>query len=330
MKFMAGVSGLMNITPNFSSIYLSFLALAGGLVMLAAGGDFLVAGAARLARRLGMTPLLIGLTIVAFGTSMPELFVGLAAVMQGYPDILVGNVVGSNIANIGLILGLSALLVPLSVTVKNIAYEFYLVLAATLVLFAVAWMGVFPRIGGLVFVGSLIWYTVYSCRHGINKNDNGEDRSENQASVCSWAKLSALIGLGLVSLALGSGLFIDGAVDVARYFGVSELVIGLTLAAVGTSLPELASSIAAIRRRQYDLVVGNVVGSNLFNLLMVLGSAALFKPFPVSSSMLFRDLPVMLLFSLILLPMLTGRRGMGRHHGVVMLGLYGGYIYLLF
>ncbi len=317
-------------SPNFPSIYISLLALAGGLVMLVGGGDSLVAGASKLARRLGMTPLLIGLTVVAFGTSMPELFVGLSAVMQGCPDILIGNVVGSNIANIGLILGLSALLVPLSVTVKNIAYEFYLVLAATLALFVVAWMGVFPRIGGFVFVGSLIWYTVYSCRHWINKNNNGEDISENQASVSSCTKISVLIGLGLVFMALGSGLFIDGAVDVARYLGVSELVIGLTLAAVGTSLPELASSIAAIRRRQYDLVVGNVVGSNLFNLLMVLGTAALFRPFPVSSSMLFRDLPVMLAFSLVLLPMLTGRSGMGRHHGMVLLGLYGGYMYLLF
>lgn len=314
---------------HFSSIYYSFFALAGGLVMLASGGDWLVAGAAKLARRLGMTPLLVGLTVVAFGTSMPELFVGLAALFQGYPDILVGNVVGSNIANVGLILGFSALLVPLSVTISSIVGEFYLVIAASLVLLLIAWLGFFPRTVGVFFVGALIWYTVYSCRHVVCRNSNGE-MAEDDPPEGSLVQVFALICVGLLLLTLGSDLFIDGAVDTARYLGVSELVVGLTLAAVGTSLPELASSIAAIRRYQYDLVVGNVVGSNLFNLLMVLGCGALFRPFPVSSSMLSRDVPIMLAFSLVLLPMLTCRRGMGRQHGVLLLCSYGAYVYLLF
>ncbi len=305
----------------------ALLALAGGLAGLVVGGELLVSGAVRLARCLGMSSLLIGLTIVAFGTSMPELFVSLAALLQGRPAVMIGNVVGSNIANVGLILGVAACLVSLPVRFDTVRRELCYVLAASFGLVVLTVAGCFYRAAGAVYVAAIIAYTVWSYRKAaILRRENGE--------ICSPAAgvvVTALVRVfaGLVLLAVGSGYFIDGAVVMARLFGVSELVIGLTLAAVGTSLPELAASISAIRHGQHKLLVGNVIGSNLFNLLMVMGSAALVRPFSLPRDLLYRDLPVMAGFSLALVPMLARDNMLRRWQGAMLLGAYFLYIYSL-
>lgn len=321
----------MNFAPNYSSIPLSWIALIGGLVLLTAGGELLVSGAAKLAQRLGMSSLLIGLTVVAFGTSMPELFVGLIALFQNHPDILTGNVIGSNIANIGLILGICALITPLPVRFRSVSLELYIVLAATIIVFFTAWHGIFPRFLGVLFFMSLVLYTVQSFRQAAKTNKKLRQNVPGGAAA-EKHPLPAIIALtvtGLGCLPIGSNFFIKGALDVARHFGVSELVIGLTLAAVGTSLPELASCLAAIRQRQAEILAGNIIGSNLFNLLMVLGFCGLLAPFPMSSNLLTRDIPIMFSFSAVLLSLLAVQQGLSRLHGFILLAAYLGYLAIL-
>ena len=297
----------------------------GGLVMLVGGGEALVGGATRLAGRLGMKPLLIGLTVVAFGTSVPELFVSLTAALKGYPDIMIGNVVGSNIANIGLILGCCALLSPLALTIGEVWYELLLVGGGSVLLMLCSGYGFFPRAMGLLFVLTLAGYTILVCNAGMRQQEQEKENGNNGNQASGDMGLPLMLGLillGLVLLAGGSNLFIRGAVDLARYFGVSELIIGLTLAAIGTSLPELASSLVALRHDESGLLIGNVIGSNMFNLFMVLGLTGLLKPFSLSSDLLHRDLPVMLAFTLILIPILHKKGGTRRIHGVLLLGGY--------
>ncbi len=310
----------MHSDPSFPSVALAFLAVAGGLAMLVGGGEALVAGATRLARRLGMTPLAIGLTVVAFGTSVPELSVSLNAAFQGHPDIMIGNVVGSNIANIGLILGCCALLAPLHLAMREVWVELLLVVAGSVFLMFCSGYGSFPRSVGILFILTLVTYTVFVCRATMNGNDNAPEADDRPRLALPLVLL--LIAGGLALLSLGSSLFIRGAVDVARFFRVSELVIGLTLAAIGTSLPELASSLAALRHRESGLLIGNVIGSNMFNLFMVLGLTGAIRPFALSDELLRRDLPVMLAFTLILIPVLHRNGGTRRHHGALFLGAY--------
>ena len=321
----------MNFEPNYSSILLAWIALISGLILLTAGGELLVAGAAKLARRLGMSSLLIGLTVVAFGTSMPELFVGLIALFQDHPDILTGNVIGSNIANIGLILGICALIAPLPVRFRSVALELYSGLAAAIIVFLAAWHGIFPRFIGFIFFSALIIYTVQSFRlaGAAHKKFPAKNDGAGQEEKHRLPAIIVKTVTGLACLPVGSDLFIKGAVDVARHWGVSELVIGLTFAAVGTSLPELASCLAALRRRQTEILVGNIIGSNLFNLLMVLGFCGLLMPYPMSVNLLTRDIPVMFSFSLVLLALLAVQQGLSRLHGFILLASYLGYLYIL-
>ncbi len=319
----------MSQAANFSSLPLAFLAVAGGLLLLVGGGETLVSGATRLAKRLGMSPLVIGLTIVAFGTSVPELFVSITASIQGHPDIMIGNVVGSNIANVGLILGLCGLIMPLTLTLKEVWTELLLVVGGSVILMAATAYGHFPRVLGGVFVLTLVGYTATTYRNNMDNDKKtvleGSEIPAHPALLPSLALV--IVGLGL--LAGGSNLFISGAIDVARHFGVSELVIGLTMAAIGTSLPELASSISALRRNESGLLIGNVIGSNMFNLFMVLGLTGLIHPFALSPDLLRRDLPVMLAFTLLLIPILHRNGGTKRLHGVLFLGSYLTYCYTL-
>ncbi len=308
---------------TYSSIALSFVAVVGGLSLLVTGGEMLVSGAIKLAARLGMRPLLIGLTVVAFGTSMPELFVSMVANAKGHPDIMLGNVVGSNIANIGLILAISALLRPLYVHYTRLRLELWAVVVTGCIFAGITWYGYFSRLSGLTFIGLLIWYTWFVYRHPASRAESIEE--ETASSI----RILFLCGVGLVALAAGSDFFIRGAVDVALHFGVSDLVIGLTMAAVGTSLPELASCISAIRRHHTDLLVGNIIGSNLFNLLMVFGGTALFYPFAIPADLLIRDVPVMIGFSIVLLISIITKHQVSRLTGLVLLVAYGIYMYAL-
>ncbi len=310
---------------NFPSLLVSFLALAAGLVMLAAGGEALVAGASRFALRHGMRPMVVGLTVVAFGTSMPELFVSLSAALQNHVDIMIGNVVGSNIANIGLVLALAALLRPLPVHFSKIRRDLLLVLLLSSLVFLIAWTGYFYRVYGVLFVGGVVWYTVHVCRDTRYKRENF-DQLEKQAERESNLRIFGLQGGGLLLLAYGSDLFIQGAVDVARYLGVTELAIGLSMAAIGTSLPELASSLSAVRRGEHEMLIGNIVGSNLFNLLMVMGATAVIHPFRLSGELLSRDLPVMLGYAVALTALLYYRHRLERWPALAMLLGYVGYL----
>jgi cation:H+ antiporter len=308
------------------------MALAAGLVLLTGGGEMLVTGAAKLAKRLGMSSLLIGLTVVAFGTSMPELFVGLISLYRNHPDILTGNVIGSNIANVGLILGMCALITPLPVRFREVSLELYMVLAGSALVFVAAWITFFPRLLGLIFVIILAFYTVLCLRSAAasnRKRKENEHSSRQEDKSLSLAIIIPVTVIGLVCLPVGSNFFIKGAVDVARYFGVSELVIGLTLAAVGTSLPELASCLAAIRQRQTSILAGNIIGSNLFNLLMVLGLCGLLVPFPMAPTLLYRDIPIMFSFAAVLLPILAVQHGLNRVHGAILFFAYAGYLFIL-
>ncbi len=307
---------------HFSSIYISLLALIGGLTILVAGGEALVSGAVKLASRLGMSSILIGLTVVAFGTSMPEFFVSLSASLQGQPDIMLGNVVGSNIANIGLILGCCALLSPLTAHFRLFANELYLVIGTSLTVAGLAWYGHFTRSCGFLFIVVLILFTWFSFKNGSTEIES----DENQDPQASYWLIFLLCGGGLAGLSFGSKLFITGAIDVALFYGVPNLIIGLTMAAVGTSLPELASSISAIRRKETDMLMGNIIGSNLFNLLMVLGGIAVIKPFDLGRELLVRDLPVMTLFSAVLIPLLFFGNKITRLHGFLLLSAYGLYM----
>lgn len=319
----------MQPLANFSSLNMAFIALAGGLTVLVVGGDLLISGAVKMAARLGMSSLLIGLTVVAFGTSMPELFVSVTAALHGHPNIMLGNIVGSNIANIGLVLAVSALIYPLIINFKRLAGEFYLLSVIYAVLLVTAYWGMFPRILGIIFICLLIGYTVYACRAETSRHEKPAkpDKSTSKASI--FYIISLCLG-GLICMWFGSKYFIKGAVDIARFFGLSELVIGLTVAAVGTSLPELASSISAIRRRNGDMLVGNILGSNIFNLLMVMGCTGTIFPFHLPATALYRDLPIMTAFTLILIPIAkTRKQTLTRLYGGLLLVAYAGYMLLL-
>lgn len=318
------------MVANFSSTWFSALALISGLLLLLAGGESLISGATKLATRLGMSPLLIGLTVVAFGTSMPELFVSINATVGGHPDIMFGNVVGSNIANIGLILALSAIIYPLTVHFHRLKIELILLIAASLVLAAATGYGFFPRSLGVLFCCALFAYTYFAYRseNKVNSLKPAQSAAE-RAELPSYPFIVLLSVFGLVLMWFGSDYFIAGAVDLARFFGFSELVIGLTLAAVGTSLPELASCLSAIRKNQADILVGNIVGSNLFNLLLVLGLTAVIKPFDLPQGTLIRDLPIMIGFSMILVPIALFRKKITRLNGLLLLAVYCSYVFVV-
>ncbi len=306
----------------------AFLLVAAGLAGLVAGGELLVSGAIRLARLLGMTPALIGLTVVAFGTSTPELFVSIAAVLRDAPEVVVGNVVGSNIANVGLILGVAACLTSLPVRFRAVRRDLAWMLVSSILLIAFAWHGRLPRAGGVLLLLFIAGHTTVACHRAARHRPllpSGQEARPATALPLAAARVAA----GLLLLAAGSEGFIDGAITLAHIFGVSELVIGLTLAAVGTSLPELAATVAAVRRRQHELLVGNIIGSNFFNLAMVLGAAALLRPIPLPADLLARDLPVMLLFSLVLWPILCHDGVVRRWHGMLLLTAYIAYLGLL-
>lgn len=292
------------------SIWMIFLLLA-GFVLLIGGAELLVRGASQLAADLGISPLVIGLTVVAFGTSSPELAVSVLSAHSGQAGIALGNVVGSNICNILLILGLSALVAPLVVARQVVRLEVPIMIGVSLLLVLFALDGVIGRWEGGLFFAGVIVYIVWTIRRSRRENREQSPPAEAPAAGGSSSRgvqVLQIVG-GLVLLGVGSKWLVDGAVAVATFFGVSDLVIGLTVVAIGTSLPELATSVLASLRGQRDIAVGNVVGSNIFNILVVLGLTAIFAPagVPVPQSALTFDLPVMLVVAVACLPIfLTG------------------------
>lgn len=301
-----------------------------GALLLYAGGEALVRSATQLARLWGMSPLLIGLTVVAFGTSTPELAATLIAALRGESEIAIGNVVGSNIANLGLILGASALIFPIAVQAQFIRREVPIMLfsAALVPLFAAnGWVG---RWEGGALVALLVPY-LWSLLAGREKRQIEEvfDTEYGGEEQPLWRALTgAVLGIGL--LVCGASVLIEGAVGIARSFGLPERVIGITLVALGTSLPELAAALVAAFRREADIVIGNLVGSNIFNVFGVLGIAAAVHPIRVVPADLYVDLAVMMAFSFAVLPMLIYRRRIGRFAGALFLGSYLTYVAILY
>jgi len=307
-----------------------WLLLGGGLLYV--GGELLVGNAIKLARNLGLSPMIIGLTVVSLGTSAPELAASLAAVYSGAPDVAIGNVIGSNIANIGLILGAAAILRPMVTTARFIKREIPFLVAVSLFLCFVVWSGSVGRVEGVLLLCLLVLFLAYLLRYGDGESAEVEDEFAEEFDVAASPVWKAVLGtlLGVVTLVLGAEAFVEGAVGLARIFGVSERVIGLTLVAFGTSLPELASSLVAAARKQADIVVGNVVGSNIFNIVTVLGLTAVLKPFSFESAGLDLDLGVMIGFvGLAWVTLYTGLR-VSRTEGIVMVLLYLTYIAVLF
>ncbi len=309
-----------------------------GLVTLVAGAQLLVRGASKLALSFGISPLVVGLTVVAFGTSAPELAVSVQSSWGGQVDIALGNVIGSNIFNVLFILGLSAVIAPLVVAPQLIRQEVPIMLGASLLLFLLALDGAIGRLDAALLFGLLIAYTVFLIRQSRREQKaTREEYAQEFGGTGSrwdrhWAVQMALIAAGLALLVLGANWLVDAAVSLARLFGLSELVIGLTIVAAGTSLPEVATSVVATVRGERDIAVGNVIGSNAFNILAVLGVSGLLAPqaLPVPAAMLNFDLPVMIAVAAACLPIFFTGHVIARWEGVLFLCYYAAYTaYLL-
>jgi len=304
----------------------SYVLLVLGLGLLVAGGDVLVRSAASLATRLGVSPLVIGLTVVAFGTSAPELAATLVSSLQGAPDIGIGNVLGSNVANVGLILGLSAIVATIASNDAFVRRDLPIAIAAMVLLVPMTLDGMLGRWDGLALLTLLAAYLALLMRSdGAALKGEAPDASGGPL----WRTVGgALLGLGL--LLGGAEATVRGAVDIATALGVPERVIGLTLVAFGTSLPELASAVAAAARRQGDMILGNIAGSNIFNVLAVLGVAGSATRLPANAAAIGPDLAVAVAFSAVLLAIMAWRGQLGRAAGVVLFAGYLAYVTSLF
>ena len=306
-----------------------------GLVGLYFGAEWLVKGASRFASSFNIKPVVIGLTIVAFGTSTPELVTSVIAGIRHSSDIAMGNVIGSNIANIGLILGLSAIVQPLRVDMKLLYREMPIVVGISFFLYFIGWDGTLSRLEGFILVAGILAYTFYVYRIALKEAASIEQEYLEfeeyiEKGNTTIAKDIFLIIIGLGGLVGGAYLLVHSATYIARVIGISELVIGLTVVAVGTSLPELATSMVAAIRKESDISVGNVLGSNIFNILAVLGIAAMIQPIQVNPASLHVDMPVMLLFSIFLIPIITWKFVLTRGQGVLLLIGYSVYVLWLF
>ncbi|MDR5682560.1 MAG: calcium/sodium antiporter [Armatimonadota bacterium] len=304
-----------------------------GLVALVAGAEALVRGASRLAGAVGVSPLVIGLTVVAYGTSAPELAISLQAALTGKAGLSVGNIVGSNIFNILFILGLSALITPLRVDQQLVWLDVPVMIGVSVVLFVMGLDGVVGRWEGAVLVAGVVAYTAFQIRASRRESEHVREEYEKEfghpppAVPATWLRNGLLCAAGLALLTVGSRWLVDGAVAIARSVGVSELVIGLTIVAAGTSLPEVATSIVAALRKERDIAVGNLVGSNIFNVLSVAGATALVAPagLAIPEGALRFDMPVMVAVAVACLPIFARGHRIDRWEGGLFFGYYVAY-----
>ena len=313
---------------------LTFAYLIGGFILLVLGAEVLVRGAARLAASFGISPLIIGLTVVAFGTSAPEMAVSTQSAFMGQGDIAIGNVIGSNIFNVLVVLGLSALIIPLVVSRQLVRFDVPIMIAAGFLAWFLALDGSYSRIDGLILFSCIIVYTGYLIISSLKAfkagktlvSDDEYTADINPHRFASLINIAYLL-IGLVLLVTGSNLLVTGAVSLAQALGLSELVIGLTIIAIGTSLPELATSLIAAWKGERDIAVGNIVGSNLFNLLAVLGLAGLASPenIAVARSAIEFDFPVMMAVMVACLPVFFAGYSINRWEGALFLGYYVAY-----
>ncbi len=312
------------------------LLLLGGFVLLVGGGELLVRGASGLARAVGLSPLIVGLTVVSFATSAPELAVSVDAAVSGAPGLAVGNVVGSNIANILLVLGVSALVTPLVVRSRVVKLDVPVMIALSIAFYLMSLDGTISTLDGALLLGALLVYVVRAIMSSRRSHrgapaDEAQAGGEDDSTRPVWLD-ALLVAVGVGMLVVGAGWLVNSATAIAGAFGVSDLVIGLTVVAIGTSLPELATSVIAVRRGERDLAVGNVVGSNIFNIGSVLGLTAVVSPdgVPVADAAVAFDIPFMLVVAIALLPIVYTGAAVARWEGGLFLGYYLAYtLYLL-
>lgn len=294
------------------------------------GAEGLVRGASALALKVGISPLVVGLTVVAFGTSSPELVVSIGSALEGNSDIAIGNVIGSNISNIALILGITALINPIKVNVQVIKREIPIMIAVTLIFLLMFLDLSLSRLEGALLFAGIIFYTSISYYLSKRENKKVEQEFEKEIPVVKGKIFTSIlfVVIGLVCLALGSKFFVDAAVEIAMLFNVSQVIIGLTIVAVGTSLPELITSVVASLKKEGDIAIGNVVGSNIFNLLSILGITAVILPI-ASEGIKFIDLGMFVLTAVIMLPLAWTGFVLKRWEGVLLIILYIIYVYLI-
>ncbi|MGI6757863.1 MAG: calcium/sodium antiporter [Bacteroidaceae bacterium] len=350
-----------------SQSLIMILQLIAGLVLLFFGGDWLVNGGVTLAHRFRISPLVIGMTIVAFGTSAPELLVSMTSAIKGISGIAMGNVLGSNIANIGLILGLTAMLSPIATNNRKITANGVIMILASLLLLLFSLNNIISRVEGIVMFSGLVVFTAVSIKRGrmsteknryvgnvenierrnvenVNigntGNTEGIEGSENENSsseihkkeMSVWTAILLVI-LSCLMLYLGAEFLVDGATSLAKALGVSDKVIGLTIVAIGTSLPELAASVAAALKKEMEISIGNIIGSNIFNILCVLGLSAFIRPIEFDFTQYRIDFMVMIAFATILVILIRPRKGqslLGRAAGMLMFAAYAVYAWTLF
>ncbi len=309
--------------------YLIFLFA--GLFLLVLGGNLLVKGSTCLALRMRISPLVVGLTIVAFGTSSPELLVSINAALSGSPDLTMGNVIGSNICNLALVLGVAAIIRPIRVNFDSIKIVWPMTMGSSVLLYFLVREGLLKSFEGLLFIALIVGYTVFIIKKSRNENykNNSTDRPElsHRDKRKHLYKDIVLIVLGCLGLFFGSDLFVEGGKDLALHFGISERVVGITVFALGTSLPELVTASIASFKDQTDLALGNLMGSNIFNILSILGITSIIKEIEVSDVFLNTDMIWMLGITLLILPMMIHKRQVGRQEGFVLLLIYGYYTF---
>lgn len=317
-----------------------YIQLIAGIVLLIGGGEVLIRGAVAIATRLKIPPLVVGLTIVALGTSAPELTVSMGAALKGVPDIVIGNVVGSNIANILLVLGMAAVIVPVTASEKLIRRDGMILVTVTALLAGLAVTGIVHSLVGVVMVLLFSAYTAYSYimerdTGGAVVDDTAGELASEEAAEHTGVKPVLKIAvpvllMGLVGIVIGADILVDAAVAIARTLGISEAVIGLSLVAIGTSLPELTVAVIAAFRGHSDVALGNVIGSNISNVLVILGATAAIVPIPISGQIAQFDVWLMLAATILLVPILVSGWRLSRAEGSVFLIAYGVYIYAIY
>lgn len=296
-----------------------------GLVILLVGGETLVRGAVAIASRLGIAPLVIGLTVVSFGTSAPELLVSVQAALNGSPELALGNVAGSNLVNISLILGITILIFPVKVAKPTIRIHWPMLMLASLLMVFILMDGEFSRLEGGLCLAILIIYVTYMLVQARKEGKAGDEDAQEKSSMSLPLAVSLLV-LGVIGLAYGADKTVEGSIALATRFGVSEKIIGLTILAFGTSLPELVASIMAALRKNPDISVGNLIGSNIFNILLILGVTSLVKPIVLNFKEFETDLWFMVAVSALMLPLILLGKKLGRWQGVVLLLAYASYL----
>ena len=316
------------------NILLSVMAIIIGFGLLVWGAERFVHGAAAIAKNFGVSPLIIGLTIVGIGTSAPEILISVIAAYQGNPALAVGNALGSNIANIALVLGITAIVMPMTVKSETLRREYPIMFGIMLLSLLLVWDQHLGKIDGLILISGLFVMLFWMIRQGKkDKTDPMEAEFEQEIPEISTQKAILWFVIGLALLILSSRGLVWGSVNIAKAAGISDLVIGLTIVAIGTSLPELAASISSVLKKEHDIAIGNIIGSNMFNLLVVFGIPGLMSPHIVDPAILTRDFPFMIGLSVALFLMAYGFKGEGRinrFEGGLLLGGYTTYMVVLY